>query len=711
MSARDYLVVQGGPGAGKSTAVVHLVKALAAGKLWCFHNVSAPARTPTPTQAMSARDYLVVQGVPGAGKSTAVVHLVKALAAGKLWCFHNVSAPARTPTPTQAMSARDYLVVQGGPGAGKSTAVVHLVKALAAGGRSVLVAAHTNTAVDHILLKLMKKGVAVLRVGRPAAVHPNLLPYTLNDRVYLDLLPCTNRPSPLVPRPSSRSLSPRSHRASLFPCRFSSCLHSSPGGGMDVGSVAGMEAVGLGASVVGCTCLGVGQSLFARKRFDVAILDEAGQTTLPVSGVVVGSVCSRRVFARWICLLAESVCSLDLFARGECASSMGRPREQASWVCLGVGQSLFARKRFDVAIPDEAGQTTLPEALGPLRLASTFVLLGDLHQLPPLVRDPRARQQGLGVSLLQRLAEAHPAAVAHLSTQYRMCRPVMALANALVYDGRLKCGSEAVSNARLVLPKLGSLLGMGKGGLPLWLQQSSLSCSSPPFVSFPLHLFSFSSLSPSAAEVEGIQETREKESTCNEGEAAIIARIVASLVAAGLPACDIGVATVYNAQVKAQRAALARVLGRGGGCREEWGEDKEGGIKRGVKGGLQEGVREANGGMEGGVEGGWDGEVEVEVDTVDRFQGRDKACVVFSTVRCNRRGQLGPVLADASRCNVAITRAKAKLLIIGSSSTLRRGSAHFLRLLQLVDRDNQLYELPSHALTDCTTAGQPTTGI
>ncbi|CAI5502620.1 unnamed protein product [Closterium sp. Naga37s-1] len=509
----------------------------------------------------------------------------------------------------KAMSARDYLVVQGGPGAGKSTAVVHLVKALAAGGRSVLVAAHTNTAVDHILLKLMKKGVAVLRVGRPAAVHPDLLPYTLNDR----------------------------------------------GGGMDVGSVAGMEAVGLGASVVGCTCLGVGCSLPypALTPFHVLHLTLFPSFPRPIpssgGGMDVGSVAGMEAVG-----LGASVVGCTCLG-----GALGGP------VCLGVGQSLFARKRFDVAILDEAGQTTLP--------------------------DPRARQQGLGVSLLQRLAEAHPEAVAHLSTQYRMCRPVMALANELVYEGRLKCGSEVVSNARLVLPKLDSVLGMGtgtgqtKGGLPLWLQQvvdpekrllfldtaevegmqetreKESTCNEGEAAIVARIVASLVAAGLPAcdigvATVYNAQETREKESTCNEGEATIVARIVASLIAAGLPACDIGVATVYNAQVKAQRAALTRVFGRGGGGGGSSGGD---GGEEGVKGAWVNGGSgkvDAKGGVAGGREGGVGG--EVEVDTVDRFQGRDKACVVFSTVRCNRRGQLGPVLADPSRCNVAITRAK-----------------------------------------------------
>jgi hypothetical protein len=62
---------------------------------------------------------------------------------------------------------------------------------------------------------------------------------------------------------------------------------------------------------------------------------------------------------------------------------------------------------------------------------------------------------------------------------------------------------------------------------------------------------------------------------------------------------------------------------------------------------------------------------EVEVNTVDSYQGRDKKCIVFSLVRSNSSGQIGRLLKDWRRINVAFTRAKMKLIIIGSGDTLR----------------------------------------
>ena len=55
--------------------------------------------------------------------------------------------------------------------------------------------------------------------------------------------------------------------------------------------------------------------------------------------------------------------------------------------------------------------------LGPLRYANRFILVGDHYQLPPLVRNPQAREKGMDVSLFKRLGEAHPQAAVQLTHQ------------------------------------------------------------------------------------------------------------------------------------------------------------------------------------------------------------------------------------------------------------------------------------------------------
>ena len=59
----------------------------------------------------------------------------------------------------------------------------------------------------------------------------------------------------------------------------------------------------------------------------------------------------------------------------------------------------------------------------------------------------------------------------------------------------------------------------------------------------------------------------------------------------------------------------------------------------------------------------------IEIDTVDGFQGREKEVVIISCVRCNRDGEIG-FLGDTRRMNVALTRARRKLIVIGDSAYL-----------------------------------------
>jgi superfamily I DNA and/or RNA helicase len=123
-------------------------------------------------------------------------------------------------------------------------------------------------------------------------------------------------------------------------------------------------------------------------------------------------------------------------------------------------------------------------------------------------------------------------------------------------------------------------------------------------------------------------------SLSNEGEAELVSARALALLSLGLPASSLAIIAPYAAQVALLRERL---------------------------------------------------EVpELEIDTVDAFQGREKEAVLVSLTRSNGRQELG-FLKDLRRINVALTRAKRHLFLVGDSGTL---GAHpfYARLIEHIQK-------------------------
>ncbi|XP_044065123.1 DNA replication ATP-dependent helicase/nuclease DNA2 [Siniperca chuatsi] len=309
--------------------------------------------------------------------------------------------------------------------------------------------------------------------------------------------------------------------------------------------------------------------------------------------------------------------------------------------CMGIKHPIFTRRRFDFCIVDEASQISQPICVGPLFYAKRFVLVGDHQQLPPIVQNQEARSFGMDESLFKRL-ELHSEAVVQLNVQYRMNRQIMSLSNSLMYEGRLECGSERTATALLTLPFLLSVqseLGSYSKTDPqhdlAWIQSTLLPSNPVCFLDC--------SMVPALESVEqgGIS---------NHTEAALIHKLLSLLIKAGCKPGDIGVIAPYRQQLKSISALLQSSAFTG-----------------------------------------------VEVNTVDRYQGRDKSLIIFSFVRSTaEEGNLGELLKDWRRLNVAITRAKHKLLMVGSATTLRR-YAPVEKLLNHLQQENMIIQLPPAA--------------
>jgi len=77
---------------------------------------------------------------------------------------------------------------------------------------------------------------------------------------------------------------------------------------------------------------------------------------------------------------------------------------------------------------------------------------------------------------------------------------------------------------------------------------------------------------------------------------------------------------------------------------------------------------------------------EVVISTIDSFQGQEKEIVILSLVRSNDESKIG-FLADYRRMNVALTRAKEQLFVIGDSSTIGN-DPFYARFLEYIDKNN-----------------------
>lgn len=301
--------------------------------------------------------------------------------------------------------------------------------------------------------------------------------------------------------------------------------------------------------------------------------------------------------------------------------------------CLGINDVVFNhRKNFDYCIIDEASQVSMPVCLGPLRFCNKFILVGDHYQLPPLVISPEAKQGGLDKSLFMTLSDNFAESVVDLSYQYRMCADIMLLSNTLIYQGRLKCGTEAVANQRLHIPFPEKLDTLWKGSGEQWM--------TPILDPSNRVLFLDHDSVPALERTVG-------EKVENVTEAELVRQVVQALIFCGVDEKSIGVMSLYRAQLRLLHRKLSV-------CKN------------------------------------------VEILTADQFQGRDKDCVVISMVRSNDRNSVGDLLKEWRRINVAITRARSKLIILGSRNTMK--SLKTLdAFMSIIESRGWMYNLPERA--------------
>ena len=339
---------------------------------------------------------------------------------------------------------------------------------------------------------------------------------------------------------------------------------------------------------------------------------------------------------------------------------------------VGAGaENIQKLPAFDMLVLDEAAQATEPAAWIPLVRCARAVLVGDPRQLAPLVRSEEARRRGLGTPVMarvsvpqQRRAETRrssegaeendaPASAllsggvlgCALRTQYRSHAAISDWASRETYGGAL---AASPSVATRLLRDLPGVVATAATTAPLLLLDTRVAsgallsgCAEATERDLLASLSDYGTLNVAGDATSAASFS----SLVNEGEAYAVTMHVAGLLRAGVTPEQIAVQSPYAAQVRLMQ------------CR------------------LREAARI---GLAPGAE-------RVEVASVDSFQGREAEAVVVSTVRSNDRRAVG-FLADARRANVAVTRARRHVAVVGDSRTV--GADPFLARLLAHIREN-----------------------
>ncbi|KAF5630738.1 HCS1-DNA helicase A [Fusarium tjaetaba] len=315
----------------------------------------------------------------------------------------------------------------------------------------------------------------------------------------------------------------------------------------------------------------------------------------------------------------------------------------------GAGGYQLRNDEFDVVIIDEASQALEAQCWVPLVSAKKVVCAGDHLQLPPTIKSSNAKVKApvkdgttvtkgitLEITLFDRLLALHgPSIKRMLTTQYRMHESIMRFPSDELYDSKL-IAADAVKHRLLK---------------DLEYEVQDNEDTNEPVIFIDTQGGDF----PEKNE-EDDKETPRKgraglhgDSKSNEMEAALVQQHVRQLVGAGVRPEDIAVVTPYNAQL----AILAPL------------KDKFPGI---------------------------------ELGSVDGFQGREKEAVIVSLVRSNSEGEVG-FLGEKRRLNVAMTRPKRSLTVIGDSETVQRGSSFLKKWMQYLEDNADLRYPDASSLT------------
>ena len=278
---------------------------------------------------------------------------------------------------------------------------------------------------------------------------------------------------------------------------------------------------------------------------------------------------------------------------------------------VGANSRVMEGQKFTTLFIDEAAQALEAACWIPIRRASRVIFAGDHCQLPPMVKSLAALHAGLGKTLMERVVENKPEVVTLLKVQYRMNEEIMRFSSNWFYGGQVESAPQI---------KYRGILDYDNPMVWIDTSDSSLENQSEGGQNEDKSIFKEQFVGESFGRI-------------NKGEAELTLQTLQSyFTKIGKQRIlderiDVGVISPYRAQVQYLRGLIKK--------REFFKPYRS----------------------------------LISVNTVDGFQGQERDVILISLVRSNDAGQIG-FLRDLRRMNVAITRARMKLIILGNVQTM-----------------------------------------
>ena len=301
---------------------------------------------------------------------------------------------------------------------------------------------------------------------------------------------------------------------------------------------------------------------------------------------------------------------------------------------VGSAHHLLEGMKFGTLFIDEAAQALEAVCWIPMKRASRVILAGDHCQLPPTVKSIAALRAGLGKTLMERIAENKPEVVTLLKIQYRMNDEIMRFSSDWFYGGKVESAPQIKYRSVLDYDHPITWIDTGEESEERRVKSEEFNSSSDD-ASEGSEEQENSSLFTHHSSLYKEQFVGESFGRINKAEAELTLLTLAEyFTKIGKQRVleeriDVGIISPYRAQVQYLKKLIKKYE-------------------------FFKPYRRL-----------------ISVNTVDGFQGQERDVILISLVRSNDEGQIG-FLKDLRRMNVAMTRARMKLIILGNKDTMTK---------------------------------------